>query len=68
MAYFKEENGRLVCQNCGNVFTMDSIGSIAGGCNPMNIEYEDTGDFLIVKATDLNAYVDTFTSWQGPTK
>lgn len=24
MAYFKEQNGRLVCQNCGNVFTIDS--------------------------------------------
>ena len=68
MAYFKEENGRLVCQNCGNAFNMDSIGSLTGGCNPMNIEYEDAGDFLIIKATDLDAYVDKFTSWQGPTK
>ena len=34
-AYFKEQNGRLVCQNCGNVFTMDSVGETSGGCYPM---------------------------------
>ena len=30
-AYFKEQNGRLVCQNCGNVFTTDSVGETSGG-------------------------------------
>lgn len=38
-AYFKERSGKLVCQNCGNVFKMDSVGGTAGGCNPMNIQY-----------------------------
>lgn len=29
-AYFKERSGKLVCQNCGNVFKMDSVGGTAG--------------------------------------
>ena len=42
-AYFKEQNGRLVCQNCGNVFTIDSVGETTGGCKAvlkLNIKQE----------------------------
>ena len=65
-AYFKEKDGKLVCQNCGNVFTMDSVGETSGGCNPMNIDYEIIDDKLTVKASDLDNYADKFTSWSGP--
>lgn len=65
-AYFKEENGKLVCQNCGNIFTMDSVGEKAGGCNPMNIEYKTEGKNLTVRAADLDSYADDFASWSGP--
>lgn len=64
-AYFKEENGRLVCQNCGNVFTMDSVGESSGGCNPMNIAYGIADDNLTVNAADLDNYADKFASWSG---
>lgn len=66
MAYFVEKNGRLECQNCGNVFTMDSVGSDAGGCNPMNINYQTVDGNLIVNTEDLDSYADKFTSWSGP--
>lgn len=65
-AYFKEQNGRLVCQNCGNVFTMDSVGEASGGCNPMNINYEIEDDNLTVSVTDLDSYADKFALWSGP--
>lgn len=65
-AYFKEQNGRLVCQNCGNVFTMDSVGETSGGCNPMNINYEIEDDNLTVSVTDLDSYADKFALWSGP--
>ena len=68
MAYYKEENGKLVCQNCGNTFTMDSVGSLSGGCNPMNLEYDNNGDYLVVRAEVLDGYADKFNSWQGPTE
>lgn len=65
-AYFKEENGRLVCQNCGNIFTMDSVGEAAGGCNPMNIAYNIEDKNLTVSAADLDRYAGNFASWSGP--
>lgn len=67
-AFFREKDGMLVCQNCGNTFTMDSIGSSSGGCNPMNIDYEDTGDQLIIEAETLDGFSEQFVSWSGPTK
>ena len=33
-AYFEYANGVLTCQNCGNRFGLDSVGRVAGGCNP----------------------------------
>lgn len=65
-AYFTEEDGRLVCQNCGNVFTMDSVGETSGGCNPMNINYETTDGSLVVSAGELDNYADDFIAWSGP--
>ena len=40
-AYFVQTNGELVCQNCGNVFSLDSVGQYAYGCNPMTLEDND---------------------------
>ena len=68
MAYFKEQNGRLVCQNCGNVFTIDSVGETTGGCNPMYIDYKNTDGKLTVTVANLNTYADQFASWDGPVK
>lgn len=65
-AYFEEEDGRLVCQNCGNVFTMDSVGETAGGCNPMNIDYTVDGKKLTVHTADLDGYAEAFAAWSGP--
>ena len=67
-AYFKEQNGRLVCQNCGNVFTTDSVGETTGGCNPMYIDYKNTDGKLTVSVADLDTYTDQFDSWDGPVK
>ena len=67
-AYFKEQNGRLVCQNCGNVFTVDSVGETTGGCNPMYIDYKNTDGKLTVTVADLDTYTDQFASWDGPVK
>ena len=39
--YYKQEGDNLVCQNCGNSFTMNQIGESAGGCNPWPILEED---------------------------
>ena len=59
---------RLVCQNCGNVFTTDSVGETTGGCNPMYIDYKNTDGKLTVSVADLDTYADQFASWDGPVK
>lgn len=67
-AFFQAENGLLVCQNCGNRFRFDAVGSEAGGCNPMPIAYEAGEGTLRVKADELEQYADRFTSWGGRTE
>jgi copper chaperone CopZ len=57
---------RLVCQNCGNVFTVDDVGVSSFGCNPMNIEYEEDDDSIIVATDVLDSYQSAFARWQGP--
>lgn len=64
--YTVVDNGRLVCQNCGNVFTMDSVGKTTGGCNPMNISYKVVDGNLTIKTADIDKYADKFTTWKGP--
>lgn len=65
-AYFKEQDGKLVCQNCGNTFTMDCVGETSGGCNPTYIDYKNSDGKLTVNTADLDTYADRFTSWGGP--
>ncbi len=67
-AYFMEKNGRLVCQNCGNVFKMDSVGTPSFGCNPMSIPYEVSGNSVTVKTSDLDSFAGKFKNWKGPVK
>ena len=67
-AYFLEKNGRLVCQNCGNVFKMDSVGKPSFGCNPMSIPYEVSEKAVTVKTADLDSFVVKFKYWKGPIK
>lgn len=64
-----QEGAALVCQNCGNSFTAEDVGSSAAGCNPMMIEnLEETDTQLIVPASDLEGVREQFKNWQGVTK
>lgn len=35
--YYKQEGDTLVCQNCGNQFSMGEVEEAKGGCNPVPI-------------------------------
>ncbi|MDO4491861.1 MAG: Fe-S-containing protein [Lachnospiraceae bacterium] len=67
-AYFMEEKGMLICQNCGNVFRMDSVGKQAGGCNPMAVDHEIVDDKIVIDSEKLDSYAEAFASWSGPTE
>ena len=64
-AYFDYENGRLVCQNCGNAFDVSSVGAAAGGCNPMPAaDYRVEGDRLVIPETELERARPSFANWK----
>ena len=66
--YYKQEGDKLVCQNCGNSFTMDQIGESAGGCNPWPILESDrtlTDDEIQIFYDFLKDSADIFANWKG---
>ena len=66
--YYKQEDDKLVCQNCGNSFTMDQVGETAGGCNPWPILESDwiLADGKIQISYDfLKDSADIFANWKG---
>ncbi|MGN0364507.1 MAG: Fe-S-containing protein [Suilimivivens sp.] len=64
LAYFTYEDGILTCQNCGNKFTMDDVGIQASGCNPMNVDYIETDEQIMVDTALLEKYSKLFEKWQ----
>ena len=54
--YYRQEGEYLVCQNCGNSFTIDQVGIASGGCNPWPIlddEIQISYDVLKATADEL---------------
>jgi uncharacterized membrane protein len=65
--YYKQQGNKLVCQNCGNVFGVDDIEKIKGGCNPVPVLQEDKtddGEYITVKKEFLEASKDLFADWK----
>ena len=66
--YYKQEGDKLVCQNCGNSFTMDQVGETSGGCNPWPILKNDrtvTEDELQISYEFLEDSSDIFFTWKS---
>lgn len=65
--YYEQEGDTLVCQNCGNVFSVDDIEVIKGGCNPIpvmpDVKTEDS-EYIIVSADFLTASAKYFEDWK----
>lgn len=65
--YYKQEGDKLVCQNCGNSFTMDQVGETAGGCNPYPILDDDktvTDKEIEISYDFLKESSDIFANWK----
>ncbi len=64
-AYYKQEGDVLVCQNCGNQFSMDMIELQRGGCNPVPIYKEnktDDGTNIIISKEFIAQNKELFTN------
>lgn len=65
--YYKQEGNTVVCQNCGNVFGVDDIEKVKGGCNPVPILSEDKtvdGDNIVISEQFLSDNKDYFADWK----
>ena len=59
--YYRQDGEYLVCQNCGNSFTIDQVGIASGGCNPWPILDSDrtvTDDEIQISYDVLKATAD----------
>ncbi len=65
--YYEQDGDVLVCNNCGNRFTIDQIEVVKGGCNPVPIlEDNKTEDEqqIIIKGESLGQYAFMFSNWK----
>ena len=63
-AYFEQEGSDVVCQNCGNHFSIDAIGDAHGGCNPVPLELSDDGKNVVIDTAVLDEQAGAFTNWK----
>ena len=66
-AWFEDlGDGTLQCQNCGLIFSLDTVGiEAAQGCNPVTItDYTVDGDTVTVSDAVLKANVERFANWK----
>ena len=63
-AYFEQEGSDVVCQNCGNHFSVDAIGDVHGGCNPVPLELSDDGKNVVIDTAVLDEQAGAFTNWK----
>lgn len=65
--YYKQQGDVLVCQNCGNQFSMDRVEVEAGGCNPWPIFDENktvTDDSITISYDFLKESQGIFSNWK----
>ncbi len=65
--YYVQEGDVLVCQNCGNPFSMDEVGISKGGCNPVPIAEEHktvNADSITISKEFLVEATAIFKDWK----
>ena len=65
--YYVQSGSYLVCQNCGNRFSMDQVGIAAGGCNPWPIFTKNTtltADTVSISYNFLAEAREIFAQWK----
>jgi len=65
--YYKQQGSAFVCQNCGNVFALDQIEKIKGGCNPIPVlakDKTDLGDSIGIGKAYLARVAPLFAQWK----
>jgi hypothetical protein len=66
--YYEQVGSTLVCQNCGNRFSMDQVEVASGGCNPVPIFAANktvTDDNITISYDFLKEAKSIFANWKG---
>ena len=64
-AYFVQEGGYVVCQNCGVSHPINQLGDVKAGCNPIPVtNYTEEDGIIKMPASELAANAEYFTSWK----
>lgn len=66
--YYRQLGNVLICQNCGNQFTMSRVGVAAGGCNPWPIFARDrieTDKSITIPYAFLKKSKGIFANWKS---
>jgi hypothetical protein len=50
---YRQEGDIMVCNNCGQRFPSVQINVLKGGCNPAPLDRAVQGDYLVMKASDI---------------
>lgn len=64
--YYVQKGDTIVCQNCGNVFKIDQVEKMKGGCNPVPVTGEDKkddGTNIVVSKTFMTENKELFLKW-----
>jgi hypothetical protein len=65
--YYKQSGDKLICQNCGNQFTVNQVEVQSGGCNPYPIFEEDktvTDESITISYDYLKSATKIFANWK----
>jgi high-affinity iron transporter len=54
VGYYRGSNGMLICKNCGAPISPQTVGT-PGGCNPVPLKAEYTGDSVVIREADVAA-------------
>lgn len=66
--YYKQEGNTLVCQNCGNRFSMDQVDVEKGGCNPVPISSDQrnvTDSEVTISKDYMQQATVIFSNWKN---
>ncbi|MDF2557875.1 MAG: uncharacterized protein K0R71_1703 [Bacillales bacterium] len=66
--YYLQEGDKVKCQNCGNLFGIDDIELVHGGCNPVPIteEFKTDGDGTVTISNEfLKQSEPLFKNWKN---
>lgn len=65
--YYEQLGDVLICNNCGNQFTIDQIEIVKGGCNPVPILDDmktESDDQIAINTESLTVFEPLFANWK----